>query len=228
MKPNLFAIAILLPVALGAAPPLEIELVAPPEQPVLIDQEKLDAVAAVAKAAEEREELMKISAKRKLGAEEWDKFERLEATIEEGRALEQGVSLKLRFKNTGDKPVIIRYGSDSSTNFLTVEGPGALDLPFLGGMTADYREAPQTRIEAGRTREFPIEGLRYGARDMSRWLIGEPGTYTVSLRCVIRVGEEITHIGGEEIAQRIGVNIRGEEKIELETDKVTFEVRAGK
>ena len=67
--------------------------------------------------------------------------------------------------------------------------------------------ASSSTIGAGKSKEFAIDELRYGARDMSRWIIGKPGEYTVQLRFVTRVGNE---------------------KVELTTNKVTVTVQAGK
>jgi hypothetical protein len=102
------------------------------------------------------------------------------------RDLEQGITLRVRFTNHLDEGLTLVYGPDQSTNFLVVEGPGAVDCPGFALMrTADVRRHGEgVRLEPGESREFPIKDLRYGDRDEARWLITGPGSYSVSLRFV--------------------------------------------
>ena len=134
------------------------------------------------------------------------KLREVEKTLTKGRTLRQGIKITLRFTNPTDEPITFKYGPDVSANTLKVEGPGAIDFPYPGMMTMEFRQPPSITLEPGKSKEFPIAELAYGQRDMSRWLVSEPGAYTVSLQFVTQVGQE---------------------KVELKTNEVSFEVKAG-
>lgn len=198
MKSLIVTIAALTSLQLSAAPPLKIELIIPPEASIELAQDAFDAVAPIAEASKEKALL-----KGELTAEKRKQLRELEAVLAKGLTMAQGISLKLRITNTSQEPIDLLYGPDTSTNFLTLEGPDAINLPYDGAMTLDFRQPKATTIKAGQSKDFPIEELRYGQRDMSRWLIGQPGVYTIALRLVGRLNGE---------------------KFELNTEKVTLKV----
>lgn len=199
MKQIIYTIAALLPLSLTAAPPLKLELIVPKEK-ISLKKEALEEVAPLAKVSKQIEALMESP---KLTPAIRKEMRKLQSQLSKGRNLKQGISLKLRFTNTSDKDFTFRYGPDVSRNLLTVEGPAAIDLPYMGPMTLEFRSPKPTTIKAGKSVDFPIEDLKYGARDMSRWLIGKPGKYTISLRFVGRIDEK---------------------KVELKTEKATVVV----
>lgn len=198
MKQVFIALVALLPLSLAAAPPLKIELIAP--EKVTLKKDALSAAAPLAAISEEISALMKTP---KLTPAVRKKVRELQAKLSKGRSLKQGLSLKLRFTNTSDKPFTFRYGLDVSRNLLTVTGPAAIDLPYMGPMTADFRSPKPTIIQAGASKDFTIDDLHHGARNMSRWLIGKPGTYTIALRFVTRIGEEKVNLKAEKVTVEI-------------------------
>ena len=102
------------------------------------------------------------------------------------------IMLRYRITNTGKKAVEIRHGGDESTNSLSIQGPGAIDIPYLGPVTLDYRMGEKVTISPGGRKEFEIKGLAYGGRNMSRWSITKAGDYTVTLKFSSRTEREIT------------------------------------
>ena len=206
IRPRAFAtlLPFLLATSMHGGQVLSVELIAPARQPLVIEQAQFDALAAVVTAEQEKRALMKSIQEGRISLEEREKLRDLEAVIEKGRKAKQGIELKLRLTNTGKKPLSILYGPDTSKNILKLEGPGALNLPFTGMMTMDFRQPKPLTIEAGAARDFPIKELRYGSRDMSRWLITAPGRYTVTVRFATRIDGQ---------------------KIDLASEEITFEVR---
>ena len=101
-----------------------------------------------------------------------------------------GLTLSYRITNTGKKDVVIKHGGDESTNSLSIEGPGALNRPYNGPMTADYRMGQAITIKPGESKEFEIKGLKHGTRDMSYWKITKAGDYEASMTFVSRLGRE--------------------------------------
>ena len=198
MKTYLLASFLFPPALLQAEPALKLELDGPSE-PVKISPEALAQAATLPEAAKELERLQNQP------EPDMEAFSRAEKALEKGRSLKQDVALKLRFTNTGKEPVELQYGPDVSRNHLTVEGPGAVALPFMGATTMEFRMPPVTSIGAGETKEFTINGLAYGTRDLSRWLVSKPGTYTATLKFTTTIKEE---------------------QVELTSNKVTFEVKA--
>jgi hypothetical protein len=96
------------------------------------------------------------------------------------RKLKQGVRLKMRFTNTGNRPLSFFYGPDTSCILLTVRGRGALNLPYCGGMTLELRIGQPVTLAPGKSREFVISELKCGNRDLDRWLVTRPGDYQIS------------------------------------------------
>lgn len=198
MKTLLIASLFLLPALLRAEPALKLELVGPSE-PVKISKTSLDQAAEIPEAVKELERLQNQP------EPDFNAMAKAEKALENGRALKQDIVLRVRFTNTGQAPVDLQYGPDVSRNHLTVEGPGAVALPFMGPTTMEFRMPPVTTIAPGATREFTINGLAYGHRDLSRWLVSKPGTCSVTLKFTTSIKEE---------------------QVELTSNKVTFEVKA--
>jgi len=198
MKARLLSTLIFAPAMLCAEPVLRMELVGP-GAPVKISRQVLDQAAALPAALKEWETL------REQPEPDRDLDNKLEMTINNGRALKQDIVLLLRFTNPGKAPVELHYGPDTSRNHLTIEGPGAVDLPYMGMMTMDFRMPNPTVIAPGETREFRIEGLAYGSRDLSRWLVSKAGTYSATLRFTTTINEK---------------------EVALTSNKVTFDVMA--
>ena len=191
----------LLPALLNADPSIKVELIAP-DGPITLAKENL---AIAEKAARAAEGIKMILESPKLDDELRKEMAEFQKTLEKARQSKLGITLKLRLTNTGDKRLVVHYGADTSTNYLKVKGPEAVDLPFDGPMTADFRMPEPTTIEAGKSKDFDLKELHYGARDMSRWLIGKPGDYEVFLRFVTRIGGE---------------------KVDLKTNRVTLKIES--
>jgi len=175
MKANLLSTLLFLPAMLSAEPALIMQLIGC-EEPAIVSRDALDQAAALPEA------LKKLEALRKQPEPDRDAVAKLEKTIEDGRVINQEIVWKLRFTNTGREPVQLPFGPDTSQIHLALEGPGAVDLPYTGMMTREFRQPNPTVIVPGAFREFPIEGLAYGPRNLSRWLVSKTGTYRARLR----------------------------------------------
>lgn len=105
-----------------------------------------------------------------------------------GQGAEQSIELKYRITNTGESAITLEHGGDATTNELELEGPGALNKPFNGIMTMEFRMGKPITIGAGKSKEFTITGLKYGKRDFSHWVITKPGDYEVTLTHKTRSG----------------------------------------
>ena len=202
MKSLLLVATFLLPQMLLAGSPIEVELIGPTKNPAVITQDALAAAAAIAPLAKEFQSLRESDEEH--GEETLERMRELEKLLATGRNQEQGIAFKLRITNTTLKPFTFRYGPDTSTNTLTLEGPGAVNLPYQGLMTLEFRQPEPTTLAPGESAEFTIKDLHYGQRDLSRWLISRPGTYTVTLQFVTTAGET---------------------KIDLRTKALSFEVK---
>lgn len=178
MKHLIFTFLTILPLSLPAAPSLKIELIVPKEK-VSLEKGSFAKANALVVVKKQLEALYESS---KLTPALLKEAATLEQQVWAGQKLKQGLPLKLRFTNTSDKDFTFRYGGDTSTIFLTVKGPAAINLPHMGPMTDDYQMGKPTTIKAGATKDLTIEELRNGDRAMSRWLIGKPGKYTITLR----------------------------------------------
>jgi hypothetical protein len=100
------------------------------------------------------------------------------------------LDLTVVMENKSKNDITFNYGGDVTRWALKVEGKGAVDLPYRGPMTMEYRMGKPLTIKAGQSQEFVIAGLRYGSRNMSRWLLSEPGTYQISATFKGRAGKE--------------------------------------
>ncbi|MCX6879896.1 MAG: hypothetical protein NTW21_39740 [Verrucomicrobia bacterium] len=159
---------------------IKVTLLPPP--PVRLDPAQSKQLAAARQLAARRVEL--LATMRRNGPRDLTGFQQqqqLEREIAPYRKLKQGVKLRMKLTNTGTEPVLILYGQDSSTNRLTVRGPGAVDLAYGGAMPADLRLGRPVAIAPGGSREFVIAELKHGERDLDRWLITRPGDYQISL-----------------------------------------------
>ena len=101
-----------------------------------------------------------------------------------------GITLRYRITNSGKQAVEIRHGGDESTHSLSIQGPGAINIPYRGPMTLEYRVGEKVTIGPGERKEFEIKGLAYGARNMSRWRITKAGDYKVTLKFSSRLEKE--------------------------------------
>lgn len=95
--------------------------------------------------------------------------------------IKQDIPMEFVIANPTDKDVTLSYGGDASTFTLTVKGPGAINVPYRGPMTREFRMGRRMTIASGGTETIRLDGLHYGMRDMSRWLIAAPGKYTIQL-----------------------------------------------
>lgn len=95
------------------------------------------------------------------------------------RDVQPDIALELVIKNSGDDDQALLWGGDSTRLEMALEGPVAVNLPYNGMMTMEFRMGKRMTIKAGETLTLRLKGLRYGQRDMSRWLIGAPGEYTL-------------------------------------------------
>ena len=174
------AFAISLPVSAEA---LKVELSAPKE-PVVISLEQLKELAAAGDAAEAYEAEM---SERKLDRESLIRLQKMAMV---GQRAKQGIELKYRIINTSDEAITFEHGGDSTSVLLEVTGPGSVNLPYKGVMTMDFRLGRSITVESGKSKEFAITELKYGKRDMSRWLITKAGDYEVVLTYAANIGGE--------------------------------------
>jgi len=137
------------------------------------------------------------------------KIDELSAKIDKARTIQQGMDLTLRITNNGKKTAKLPYGADTSRNILTIEGDGAVVLPYRGMMTMEFRMPEATEIKAGESKEWIIKNLSFGSRDMDRWYIAKPGTYRAS--CQILFSHE--------------ENNKDETPPQLRTETITFDVK---
>ena len=197
MKNFILSALVAFPAMLMASPDLGLELLGPKEA-VKISQKSMDLAAAIPAVMEQYQaELQKPEFDPKV-------VKALERQLNEAKALKQAVKLTLRFTNKGKEVIKLPYGSDTSTNRLTVEGPSAIDLPFNGVTTLEFRMPEPTVIKPGESKDFAISELAYGARDLSRWLIAKPGTYLVTVKFQTSLNDK---------------------PLELTSNKATFEVK---
>lgn len=116
------------------------------------------------------------------------------------------IELSYRITNNGKQPVSFDHGGDSSTHELRLQGPGALDRPYQGMMTMEFRMGSPITIEPGKSKEVAIKQLSYGTRNLSRWLITKAGEYEASLLLRIRIGDEAVEL--KSAAARFQVEIQ--------------------
>ncbi|MDX1680984.1 MAG: hypothetical protein R3242_09670 [Akkermansiaceae bacterium] len=174
-------VSILLSLPLMALEGLKLELMAP-DEPVVIEESKLEAIA-MADAADEA--LQKDMVDKKLDPA--DRARLLEMSRAAQKA-ELGIELTYRITNTSEEAITIIHGGDATINELELEGPGAHKLPFTGMMTMEFRMGKPLTIEPGASKEFTIEELRYGKRELSRWVVTKPGEYEVQLTHKTKAG----------------------------------------
>lgn len=115
-------------------------------------------------------------------------------TKEQALVAAPDIELSYRITNSGRQPVTFEHGGDSSTHELRLKGPGALDRPFQGMMTMEFRMGTPITIEPGKSREVAIKQLSYGTRNLSHWLITKAGEYEASLVLRIRIGDEAVEL----------------------------------
>ncbi len=194
MRSRLALVLFAVPSMALAAPDLKLELIAPKEL-VKVTREQVAQL-------EKLPELIKdLEAARK---KDHSDLKALESGIAAARSIEQGINLTLRFTNQGKAAVQLFYGGDTSRNGLKIEGPGAVDLPFRGMMTMDYRVPKPVEIKPGESKEFTIKSFAHGTRDSDRWFVFKTGTYHATCQFTMN---------------------HNEEKIELTSDKAAFEVK---
>lgn len=196
-----FLFVFLVPVCLFAEPTLKVELIVS-EEPIVLTKDQL---ALASKAHHSMQMMDAIIESPKLDDGLREEMTKLEKKLEGLRTQKQGIGLKLKITNIGDGPATIHYGPDMSTNYLKVEGPEAVNVSYQGPMTADFRTPNPTTIEVGKSKLFPIKELSHEKRDMSRWLIGKPGEYEVSLRLVLGLGADEVELKTAKSIVKIGV-----------------------
>lgn len=182
--------------------PLKAELLQPSD-PVLLKAEDQKTLAKISAALKERAEITKARKADPKIKPDRDRQRELEAIISSGYKLTQGTALILRLTNTSDKAVTINYGGDTSSHFFTATGPGALDLPYTGMMTMEYRMGKPTTIAPGKAIDFPLPELRYGKRNSSRMLLTAPGKYIIKLRFQTTVGNEMINLTSNKITLEV-------------------------
>lgn len=153
---------------------LKLELIAPKET-VVLSKAQLAELASVGGAAEALEE---ARAEKKPDLES---LRRLEGIVMGALRTQQGIDLSYRITNPTDAAIALEHGGDATTNALEIKGDGAVDLPYRGMMTMEFRMGKPITIDPGASKEFTIKELKYGMRDMSRWLITKPGDYEITL-----------------------------------------------
>jgi|GEM_PF-1073740 len=182
--------------------PLKAELLKPSD-PVVLNAEDQATLAKISAALKEKAEIAKARKADPSAKPDRDKQRELEGIISSGYKLTQGTALTLRLTNTSEKAVTINYGGDTSAHTLTITGPEALNLPFTGMMTREYRMGKATTIAPGKLLDFPLPELRYGKRDSSRWLLAAPGEYKIKLSFQTRIGKEQLNLDSNEITLEV-------------------------
>ena len=155
-----------------------------------ITAEQIEQIKAVQKALQERDtlkaklrELYKdFEANREAVNEIYPRMSELDKILyEKGHRMKQGLKLELELKNTGSADVPFVADSDKHPSVqITVTGPDAVKLPFTGAMTEEFRMGRLMTLEGGKTLSFPIAELKHGKRNLSRWLIAQPGEYVIT------------------------------------------------
>lgn len=182
--------------------PLSVTLLEP--QPVRLEAAGMKKLGLVRELVAKKAEMMESWGKRNPTPEDFAEMQKLDQSIAAVRDTKQGITLRLKLTNTAKDPLVVRYGQDTSTNVLSVKGPGAVDLPFDGMMTMDYRMAEPVTIAPGGFKEFTITELKYGARDMSRWLITEAGEYKIRLTFRAALDEEkMTEVTSNQVVLKV-------------------------
>ena len=182
--------------------PLKAELLKPSD-PVALkakDQATLSKISAALKEKAEIAKARKVDPSKK---PDRARQAELEGIISSGYKLTQGTALTLRLTNTSEKAVTINYGGDTSAHTFTITGPEALNLPFTGMMTMEYRMGKATTIAPGKSLDFPLPELRYGGRNASRWLLAAPGEYKIKLSFQTHLGKEKLKIDSNEITLEV-------------------------
>lgn len=157
---------------------LKLELIAPKEAFTI----KKEHVAALETLDQDQKNLQSAMQDEKADPKKIDEWS---AKIEKARAIQQGMHLTLRITNKGSSTKQLYYGADTSRNVLSIEGEGAVFLAYRGMMTMEYRTPEPTEIKAGESKEFVIQNLSGGVRDMDRWFITKPGKYRATCQLII-------------------------------------------
>lgn len=160
--------------SLEGAEGLKLELI-PPRQPVVLSKTQIAEIENVSRA---KESLQAVQQGEKPDLETLRRWENI---VMDALRAEQGIELSYRITNHTDTPITLEHGGDATTNTFKTTGPGAIDLPYRGMMTLEFRMGKPLTIEAGASKEFTIKELKYGMRDMSRWLISKGGDYQIML-----------------------------------------------
>jgi len=132
----------------------------------------------------------------------------------------------MRLTNTGKDPLTILYGPDSSCIVLSVRGSGAVNLPYGGLMSADLWIGQPVTLAPGGSREFVITELRYGSRDLDRWLIIRPGDYEISVgfSAMAMVGNAGETAAREMDPRYFDTSLKGYERVGATSNPVTLKV----
>lgn len=182
--------------------PLKAELLKPSD-PIVLNAEDKATLAKISAALKEKVEIAKARKADPSKKTDRTRQRELEKTISSGYKLTQGTALILRLTNTSEKAVTINYGGDTSSHTFTITGPGALDLPFTGMMTMDYRMGKATTIAPGKSLDFPLPELRYGKRNSSRWLLAASGKYTITLNFKTSIGKDKLNLDSNEVTLEV-------------------------
>lgn len=212
------------PAGSGTEGPIAIRLIAP-TRPIHVPASSFE-VARQAGRAEHQIRTLKAQ-RREQGQAPWlgglndEERRTLKPVVRKGMELRQGVHLILRLTNVSRETVTVHVGPDTSEATLRVEGPGAIFLAYDGAVTADLRLPPATVLKPGQSKDFPIRELRSGGRELDRWVIAAPGTYTARLRFTTHLPKD----PGPGKRPPIPDFSNGTE-IDLTSNEVSFEVRS--
>jgi hypothetical protein len=88
------------------------------------------------------------------------------------------VDLVVEIKNTSDKPVNVWVKGDTVTLTLELKGKGAVNAPYRGPVTLEFRIPEAVEIAAGKTHTIPVKSLTSGFRGFGHYAYWtEPGDY---------------------------------------------------
>lgn len=140
-----------------------------------------DAIA-LARAAEESNVIMEKWGQESPSQREVERMSFLHQRILELWETSQGITASLTISNPGDAPLSFSLGGDAGVLILEVEGPDAVPVRWPGPTTMEFRIGEIVTLNAGESRTVDAADLRHGQRQLERWLLAQPGEYTLRAR----------------------------------------------
>ncbi len=140
-----------------------------------------DAIA-LARAAEESNAIMEKWSEESPAQREVERMRLLHERILELWETSQGITASLTITNPGDLPISFSLGGDAGILLLEVDGPDAVPVRWPGPVTMEFRIGEIVTLNAGESLTLDANDLRHGQRQLERWLLAQPGEYTLRAR----------------------------------------------